>query len=50
MTKDEALDKLEEYVGKAGIGQFNSIEDAFNVAAMALNYIMYTIEEESKDD
>jgi hypothetical protein len=37
---------IAEAVELAGIGQFANVEDAVNVAAMALNYIMLQIKEE----
>jgi hypothetical protein len=53
LNRDEAFEKLVEAVDTAGAAQFNNVEDAFNVAAQALNYIMDNIKEdngpESKD-
>lgn len=45
MTKDEAFDKLAETVEQVGTGTFQSEEQAFVVAAQALNYIMDNIKE-----
>lgn len=45
MTKDEALDMLEEAVKRNAPGQFMKIEDAMNVAAQALNYIMGQVDD-----
>ena len=44
MTKDEALDRLEAEVGLQGAGSFGNIDEAFAVAASALNYIMDQVE------
>ncbi len=44
MTKDEALDTIEWAVEQFPAGQFDSLEDAFKVAATALNYVFDNIE------
>ena len=45
MTRDEAVKMIEEAVERNGTGQFLKVEDACNVAGMALNYIMNQIDE-----
>jgi hypothetical protein len=40
---------IAEAVERNGIGQFANVDDAVNVAAMALNYIMLQIGVEEKD-
>jgi len=53
LTKDEAFDRLAETVEKVGSGTFQSDEQAFVVAAQALNFIMDKVKvpngSESKD-
>ena len=44
MTKDEAFEKLVEQVDKVPAGKFQSEEQAFIIAAQALNYIMDKID------
>jgi hypothetical protein len=44
LKRDEAFDKLVAAVETAGTAQFDNVDDAFNVAAQALNYIMDNIE------
>jgi hypothetical protein len=46
LTKDEAFDKLAETVEKVGSGTFQSDEQAFVVAAQALNFIMDNVKED----
>ena len=46
MTKDEAFDKLAETVEQVGSGTFQSEEQAFVVAAQALNFIMDKVKED----
>ena len=47
MTKDEAFDKLCETVEKVDSGAFKSIEQAYIIAAQALNYIMDEIDNDN---
>ena len=47
MTKDEALDQLEEQVLITTKGSFINLDEAFVVAASALNYIMDKVEEDA---
>ena len=47
MTKDEALDRLEEEVETQGVGSFANLDEAFVVAASALNYIMDSVAEDA---
>ena len=46
MTRDEALDRLEAVVMDTVGGHFDNLEQAFGVAASALNYIMDNVEGE----
>jgi len=50
VTKDEAFEKLVETVEKTSAGTFTKDEDAFLVAAQALNYIMDRIDGSTGQD
>ena len=50
MTRQEALDKLSVAVETNEAGSFASDEDAFTVAASALNYIWSLVNEDGSSD
>jgi hypothetical protein len=50
VDRDDAFNKLVECVEKVGSGSFENVEQAFVVAAQALNYIMDDIDGSSNKE